>query len=325
MEPTGEYGFLKDSLPSPILLQLNSFSDIKTDLYKNTFLAAHTRYSTVGLNSWENSHPFECGKYLGMQNGTIGTSCNHKYLVPGMTSPHEVDSASVFWSMEQQGIEATFDEYEGEGVFLFFDTEASTFNIIKNKHRTLHFAKLTGYSTYLYSTDKAALQLVCDRASLDIDEIYALKNDTLLTYTLDGNLTQTPIIVKEPTYNWGKYGTSYGSYGGSSRSTYGSYSKPATSSKVSTLPVKHSHIKPDDTDDLDSLLDPIAPSKRHSYLIDCDNCASPLYVTDKIYADDPNLLTAKTVCCDDCKSEIEKLTGRTMHLVPDHIKGDYSC
>ena len=324
MDEEGSYGYIKDALPSTVFLQLNVFNDIKLDLYKNTFLAAHTRYSTVGGNSWENTHPFEFGKYVGMQNGTIALGCDHKSLVPGTKSPCSVDSASVFWSMDQQGIANTFKQYEGEGVFLFMDVEASTFNIIKNEHRTLHKAKVTGHNVYFYSTDSAAIQLVCDRAALPIDPIEKVPNNTLLTYDLQGTLVETPMQVENDSFTYGyynRYGT-YVNYG-----TTPSYPTKTnlhnTTSKVIPLPSRAAPTAWDDDDGYAIYSVPITTKPTDDYITDCDFCASPLFKYNMIYSDNPSLQDSKYVCCSSCVKETEEATGASMQLVSLSAKGEY--
>ena len=305
MENDGSYGYLKDALSSTILLQLNSFADIKNDLYEFPFLAAHTRYSTVGGNTWENSHPFEIGKYLGMQNGTIAHSCNHKTLVTGKTSPYAVDSASVLWSMDQQGVAQTFQSYEGEGVFLFLDLEACTFNIIKNKHRNLNRAKITGYNAHLYSTDAAALALVCERASLPIDGIEAVSNDTLISYDLAGNETRTPMAVKEAyAYDLKAYNNNYSMW--ASRTA----PKPAPKPVIELPSKKYSYL--DDEELYVDLYDDEKAYNPSPYVCDCDNCGSPIYRSDTFYADSSDLVSSQVVCCSSCADVTSKLVGKEL-------------
>ena len=292
MEKDGSYGYVKDALPSTIMLQLNSFAEIKNDLYEFPFVAAHTRYSTVGSNSWENTHPFEVGDYLGMQNGTIAFSESHKTLVPNKVSPYQVDSASVIWSLDQQGPAKTFEAYEGEGVFIFINLLETTFNIIKNKHRNLYRAKLQKYKAYLYSTDKAALQLACDRSSLDIEEILPVSNDLLITYDLTGNETLTPMKVKETTYV--------------PKNTYNFPPNPKRLPAPSTYkedPFEHDYLY----GDMPYVRKPIT-----TYVCDCDNCSSPLYEYSKIYGDTGDIVTANIITCEHCIDAVETLTGKSL-------------
>lgn len=290
MEKEGASYYLKDSIPSPEFLNSKGFTELHKNMSTKRFLAGHTRYSTVGKNSPENSHPFHEGKYLGMQNGTI--SNNHLSLVPNKISPCEVDSQSVFWSMSKQGIEATFEAYEGAGVFLFFDVEAKTFNIVKNNKRTLHRAKLSGFNSYLFCTDAHALELVCARASLPIDKVEVVANDELTTYHSNNTTTKRPLIVKSytPTYNhayesWGNYGN-----------RYAHQPKPSfTTRKVPPLLINS--------------------KKPNVYLDDCMVCASPIYSLDNFYGDSYSLASSTHLSCSCCVQEATANLGYTLYNV----------
>jgi predicted glutamine amidotransferase len=324
MDKDGSYGYLKDALPSTIMLQLTSFADIKNDLYEFPFVAAHTRYSTVGGNTWENTHPFEIGDILGMQNGTISSTCSHKDLVLGHKSPYAVDSASVLWAIDKQGVQKTFQYYEGEGVFMYLDLRARTFNIVKNKHRTLNRAKLAGYNVYLYSTDAAALQLVCDRANLLIEPVTPVPDGVLITYSIDGTETLTPTVIKETIYNH-----SYGTWAGKTIPATGNSYKPKQPPQILELP----HKKPvqsstyDYLDDEDLYLDIYDDERKYDpnpYITTCDCCGSPIFEKDTFFADTSDIIASTAVSCSTCVKELEEMTGKKLTKVTN-TKGTYTC
>lgn len=307
----GESMYLKDSVPSPTLMQFNSFTTNKLDFYKHKWVAGHTRYSTVGSNTWENSHPFLHGKYLGMQNGTIYN--DHTTLVEGKISPCAVDSSSVFWAFAQQGVEKTFEAYEGAGVFMYIDTEEKTFNIVKNYERDLHIVKIVGIDAYLITTDKYALELVCNRANLAIEEVHEVDNDTLYTFSFAGVTTKTPLEVKaiktvvyddaywsawEKQYIRSTYDSTYGS-----KRTSGKTYPKRTSSKASKPVVKFKSKQP------------VSTTTSLSYVTDCDICSSPLMTDDLVFADSSEPSSASVFCCSGCVLEAKRLTGKSMYRV----------
>lgn len=312
MDDKGSTKFLKDAVPSTTLMQFSAFNTLKSTFYKQKFVAGHTRYSTVGGDNWENTHPFHFGQYMGMQNGTI--SSDHETIVPGLLSPCEVDSASVFWSMSQQGIEETFKNYEGEGVFLFFDTKAKTFNIVKNMYRNLHRVRVENLDAYIYSTDKGALQLVIERSGLVADDIEIVPNDTLITYGIDNTYVTSHLEVPEPVYT--NYGTNYWKTSTPKKQTSSTKALPPPS--TGPLDIWDEEAYYDDYTGLGT-------GTTDSYICDCDMCGSPLHASDNIYANTMNLDKASVVSCQDCVRSVMEQTGKTLFAVSYLEKDSYKC
>ena len=205
MQSFGETVYHKRAVPSPDFINTKWFQDTKDSLADSFAVGMHTRYSTVGGNSDLNSHPFEHGKYLLMQNGTIGRSCGHKSLISYNKedqSPCAVDSESVCWAMNKQGIDKTFDRYEGAGVFMFFDTESNTFNIVKNDERTLYMAKVKGKDIFIFATEFDSLMLAFTRAGVAYDEIVPVVDDLLHTWHFAKGYSNRPLVVKG---EWSSY------------------------------------------------------------------------------------------------------------------------
>ena len=291
MDDKGNSKYIKEAVASPTLINFKAFDNIKNDFYKFKFVAAHTRFSTVGTNSWENSHPFHHGNYLGMQNGTIKS--NHKALVPGEISPCEVDSSSVIWAINKQGIDKTFEEYQGEGVFMFFDLKTKSFNIVKNDRRTLFRAKLSSHNAYLISTDTSALQLVIDRSGLTTDPIEPVPNDQLITYGLDNTLSTRPLTVNIPTYVYPDATSYYGR-------TYGHYYTPSKYTQPTKSPAR---------------LPSVSTSKASGeYLCDCALCGNPITSRDKFYTDNQNIDLASIVSCESCLAYVETYANANLYL-----------
>lgn len=291
----GKTEYIKDALPSTELINTKAFENAYKNLYKMKFVAGHTRYSTVGKNSEENSHPFHYGRYIGMQNGTIES--DHKSIVPNKKSPCEVDSASVIWSLNEQGINATFDNYEGQGVFMFTDLEKNTFNIVKNDARTLNVTKVLGYDIYIFSTDAAALQLVADRSGLFIEDIKPVKNDTLFTYTFDNQVHERPLKVKEATYTYNYFNYRKSGY-------YAGWDDWDSYEDVDIYPIKSK---------------PLSFTKNYTppgtYICDCDMCGNPITTDHRFYADSISFDNAGKISCSDCVLEVSGMFNVNMYPI----------
>lgn len=311
MDFNGNTDYIKNSLTSTIFTQTNDYRSVQNTLANNRFVAGHTRFSTVGSNNWENSHPFDLPTYLGMQNGTA--RCAHRNLVYGKVSPYNVDSASVFWSFEEQGTAATFDSYMGEGVFLFFNKENKTFNIVKNDKRTLYIAEIVESNGYIIATEADAIKLTCKRANLSIKEPVPVENDTLITYTIDCTVTKRDLTVKTPipatTYPTKDY-------------NYGRDNKPGvTNNKVAKFPVPSKSTpsyNPPTT--YDSYEDYYAYYEKlfdvsSDYVGDCAVCGDPIMSTELFYGDTPAFASSRVFCCDSCVDIHEQMTGKIMYEI----------
>lgn len=301
MEDDGDTGYIKEAISASIFTQTRTFASVKSSLSDSRFVAGHTRYSTVGANSWDNSHPFEFDRYLGMQNGTIKN--NHRTLVPGKSSPCEVDSESVFWSFEKQGIDKTFDQYRGEGVFMFFDKEESTFNIVKNNKRTLFIAELTETDGYIIATEADAIKLVCNRADLGIEEPKPVINNKLITYHLTGGVSFSDLEVKVPepiVYSH----------------TYGDKKPTNNDQRPTTTPSNRLPATLDNDPDPDPLL--------MEYVDDCVSCGNPIILSDSFSGDGATLGTSTHFCCNTCTDAYEAWSGKIMYDI-GLPKGDIRC
>ena len=312
----GKSYFYKEEEDSTELLESKVFETLRPNMYKQKFLAGHTRYSTVGANSVENSHPFRHGRYLGMQNGTIKN--DHKTLVGDDVSPCEVDSESVIWAMNKQGIEATFDNYEGEGVFMFMDLDDATFNIVKNSKRALHRAKITGYDIYIFATDAHAIEYTASRAALTIDKVEEVEDDTLITYDLEGGITTSELVVKTPvpiTYPAYDSGLYYGnrrvSYGNTDQSYYYEdwddyyYGTSTPADNTKTIPFQ-----------------PVVKdvTKPSEYLSDCAMCSNPLFTYGLVFADNTNASKAELFACSCCAVSVTANSNIPMYPITKQEK-----
>lgn len=165
------------------------------------FIGGHTRFSTVGGNSDQNSHPFQHGNITFMQNGTAAVQSD-KALVYGVMSPHEVDSENVCWAINEQGLDKTLENYEGDGVFMWIDSDTNQFNILKNNMRQLHIAKVHGMEAYVIATEEYVLELAALRAKVVLEEIAPVQNDVLHTWNQDGSKLETKKEIDTMKWNY---------------------------------------------------------------------------------------------------------------------------
>jgi len=255
MEADGKAYYYKRGLPSTDFIQLDIPKDLMVIDKDTKFLAGHTRYGTVGGTSDRNAHPFHYGDILLMQNGT--SNYGYYNLVEGKVDPDylEVDSEHVCWAINEQGYEKTFEEYEGAGVFLWIDIKKKTFNVLKNNERDLHICKLFNADVYMITTDPYALEYAANRAGVSISKVIPVKNNVLITYTLDGKVEyDSKVSVKQE--------VSYAAYKGykSNLSKYSYYEGTKGGEvEVKVIPIK----------------------KDEGYVGECCCCGNPVFNTEE--------------------------------------------
>lgn len=211
-------------------------------LQKMLTFSIHTRYATVGANSEDNSHPFEFGDIILMQNGTqaIGADVMLERNATGKSFDWvdvDVDTAAVAQSISLVGIDETFKTYGGAGVFVWMDTAELSLNIVKNDKRKLSFAIDEETGVMFYATEVETLRFVAMRCNLDFSMVGQFKNGVHYKFNLDeyspvGEVVMElePLIVKQhvanyyggntknkgSTYNNNQGGTTYYTASGSS-------------------------------------------------------------------------------------------------------------
>lgn len=311
MQTEGSFAYHKRGLPSPDFIQTKWYQSAKKLMADSFAIGLHTRYSTVGGNSDSNSHPFKQGKYLLMQNGTISTSCPHHSLVTGSTSPCEVDSESVAWSMKEQGIDATFDKYKGAGVFMFIDTEELSFNIVKNDERTLNVAKLKGKDVYIFATEASALKLAFERAGAAYDSILTVDDDRLHTWTFNSGYSGRDLVVNDGWVVQSSYNHRRNDW--KSKKPKQKWEMDETGKYVLGKPQAGAQQLPAlvDSEELETGAD--FSSSFQVYVDDCSVCSAPLFSTDHLYKID----NSSQYCCVNCLDTLSYSFGKQAQLVDD--------
>lgn len=297
MDSTGNFDMHKRALPSPDFMNTKWYKS--QDFASKMFVGFHTRYSTVGGNSDKNSHPFVHGKIALMQNGTISGS--HKGIVRGKVSPCDVDSDSVCWAFNEQGIEKTLnDDYRGAGVFMFFNLEEKSFNIIKNDERTLHFLKVRDKNTVIVATDAHALALAATRAKVPFDKVEEVKIDHWHKWGIDKTYSSEPMEIKKG-FSWGdEYSNfKYPNHNHQQNQRHNVPRSEAKSDRGNNLVVPISKKK-------DTTM-PVTIEETGEYMSDCVWCSSPIYTdADSIgYSE-----TTKECCCAECLPTVEQYYGK---------------
>lgn len=168
------YGHMKEAVHSSDAFHYGDFEEYCNGAKNHSVkaLIGHCRHATVGDITDENSHPFNAEKVIGVHNGTItGTFTG--------SNVYETDSEAFYelLSRNDGDIEKTINDVNESATnmayaFVWLDKTNSKLRFVRNAQRPLWFAKIPG--TWLVSSEKEMLQLVCARNKIHITELKPL-------------------------------------------------------------------------------------------------------------------------------------------------------
>jgi len=131
--------------------------DEELDEAKNlSLLMGHNRWATQGEINIDNAHPFEFDNLVGAHNGTIPAHGLRR--IPG----HEkftVDSKAIYNYISETNISDLWKLTDGAMALTWYDKVSQTFNIARNKERTLF---------YIRSSDNMSLYWASEAWMLDV-------------------------------------------------------------------------------------------------------------------------------------------------------------
>lgn len=159
------------------------FVSTKTyDTFKKSELRTmigHCRFPTKGERGKTGLHPHVYKDILGMHNGTMETVYNKKI------GDRDSDSALLFRSIADNGVEKTFANSVGSYSLVWVDTEKKTLNFLKNKDRPLYFAYEGGNtSTFFFASEYSAMNYVLSRKGFKELVFHALPDNKHAVFPL---------------------------------------------------------------------------------------------------------------------------------------------
>jgi len=173
---------------------------IINDTTTNSFLG-HTRYSTHGEITADNSHPYIYGKYAGVHNGVLG---NHKEnLKENDLEVTDVDSKAIYSILEKTDDVKTLGSHNGTINALWVDMITGKLHVYKRNNPLF---KLRTDDGIIFSSKKEGLTALASNKK-DVKEVVP---NFLFIYNEDGSLdTATEIkvtAVEKETKPWYEYG-----------------------------------------------------------------------------------------------------------------------
>ena len=120
----------------------------------NKIFIGHNRRSTMGANTYENTHPFNFKKVCGVHNGTLRTEDINRLL--GMTKEsvlgERTDSELLYKALSENSLQDVWSNLAGAAALVWWDSGKQTLNFIRNGQRpfTFLFPKYGGAHPTIY-------------------------------------------------------------------------------------------------------------------------------------------------------------------------------
>jgi hypothetical protein len=161
-------------------------------------IAGHCRDATVGVVNYDNAHPYNLGKIVGMKNGTVPD-------VPGR-GKDETDSRALLRLLQESGVEVAAKAAEKGGCALVWaDTRDLTLNFYRNSRRPLWIMEAGG--TIYWASEYYMLALVRDRTGIRYDscKIEAVPLETHRKYRMSVGFSHcVDTKIQTSSYNLGQ-------------------------------------------------------------------------------------------------------------------------
>jgi predicted glutamine amidotransferase len=172
----------KDVSESGPFLKSKEWDASQSELYRNGMaVIGHCRAKTRGAAKDENAHPFNVNnEIILVHNGTfVG---DHKHL-----ADTEVDSHAIAHVLaEEKDIAKALNKINAAYALIWYNVKSKCLHAIRNKERTLYYAKTTD-GAMLLASESSFIYLACWRNGITLDKAGAqmLPEHQLLTVELD--------------------------------------------------------------------------------------------------------------------------------------------
>jgi len=172
----------KDAVHGLDFIQTKEFKEFKGEMVATgKFVVGHNRAATRGTITDKNAHPFWIDdKVVLVQNGTY--KGDHKHL-----KDTEVDTEAVAHVIaENKSVEEALQKINASYALVWYNTETSTLNLIRNTERPLYLAKFYGKGL-VFASEAVMIQYAAAREDVKLEgapeEVPA---GTHVAITLDG-------------------------------------------------------------------------------------------------------------------------------------------
>lgn len=145
----------------------------------NRVLIGHNRYATQGSVNKYNAHPFEFWPVYGAHNGTLNDRAQLEE-----NSRYSVDSQALYNHISVHGLEDAIKKVRGAWALTWWNEEDQTFNVLRNKDRTLFTTKDKDSDVRYFCSEAEMLSLILNRNGVKYDKITSVPEDTWLSFEI---------------------------------------------------------------------------------------------------------------------------------------------
>ena len=137
-------------------------------------IIGHNRYATQGAVNDRNAHPYEFTSLIGAHNGTL----TNKWQLADARD-FTVDSENLYHHIETKGLEDLMTIVLGAWALVWWDKEAETINLLRNKERTLFVSYSPDGKKMYWASEAWMLEGALSRNNLEFTKPMLLSEDRL--------------------------------------------------------------------------------------------------------------------------------------------------
>lgn len=164
----GEPQVLKALTPASVLLRTKEREVMALCTPKTRWLMGHTRASTVGAVTAENTHPFHFGNTIGAHNGHI-TNYERLAVDPAKYTLPGCDSAAFIAYADQVGIKKALKQTYGSLALTMSQAPYTSIVLYRDMSSDLALAYLKRERLVVWASEEDTLEVVCASLGLLLD------------------------------------------------------------------------------------------------------------------------------------------------------------
>lgn len=138
-------------------------------------IIGHCRHATIGKINGANAHPFDFTNIVGAHNGTL----RNKHVLEN-AHDFDTDSEALYhtFNLNEGNVGKVIPEVNGAYALTWYDKQKHTFNMLRNKERTLYFTYSKNGEKMYWASEAGMLDLVLTRNNIEYEKVGLLKEDT---------------------------------------------------------------------------------------------------------------------------------------------------
>ena len=126
-------------------------------------LLGHNRAATMGEITQENAHPFQFGDISGVHNGSLWETYS-------LLGDHIVDSKCIYDTIEQEGIDYTWERLNGAAALVWWDDGAERLYMVRNGERPLYMFSNNKHDALFWASESWMILAAMGRNNISMDK-----------------------------------------------------------------------------------------------------------------------------------------------------------